>query len=195
MVRFKVTAIVASIALFGTAPVLMAQEVVRAAPSATLAVSADSFASDALAQVDDQADAGYAKAKVARYIELLEVNGSKSSLKKQIETLKESTRQVIIKSLGRAYMTAEENTKFELICSKILSETESRILNEIAVNQSKTFTLEEISALISANSSPLAAKFVAGKSKTSPTEQHYVQTYVVEAVVYIIKTFRETKTS
>jgi hypothetical protein len=66
------------------------------------------------------------------------------------------------------------------------------LIDQIARNQSQSFSADEIQQLITANSSVAAAKYNSGKFLGADSDQQEIQTYMTAAVVKIIKTFNES---
>jgi len=183
---------IAILALAAVPHICVAQDIVPSAPFPDQAVSADSFAVDALANVNDAADFSYTQAKVDKYRELMELNGTARNVRSLLDTVKDATKMVILERMGQQAMTEQQTSAFDQIAVKVLAETEARILNDVAVSQAQTFTLDEIQSLITANSSISAAKYNAGKFAAPDVSQQMVQSYMVDAVVKIVKTYTES---
>lgn len=156
-----------------------------------LAVAGD-YAVGAVAEVNDQAQFSYTQAKVAKYRELMELNGTSRNVRNLLLVLKDATRMVILERLGTNALTPEQDARFEAASTAVLAQTEERILNDIAVQQSAEFTLDEIQSLITANSSIAAAKYNAGKFTAPQQMGEWIQSYMVDAAIKIIKTFKES---
>lgn len=191
MRKHLVTAL-AILALSATPRLSVAQDIVPAAPFPDQAVSAESVAVDALANVNDAADFSYTQAKVDKYRELMELNGTARNVRTLLDTVKDATKLVVLERMGQQAMTTQQTMAFEQISSQVLAETEARILNDLAVAQAQTFTLDEIQSLITANSSISAAKYNAGKFAAPDVSQQMIQSYMVDAVVKIVKSFTES---
>jgi hypothetical protein len=187
-----ILAILASFALMGAPLMGHAQAIVAENPHPEQAVSAESMAVVAVADVNDAADFSYAQAKVDKYRELMELNGTARNVRSLLGNIKAATRLVILERMGKQAFSPEQASTYDQMAGTVLAQTEARILNDLAVAQSKTFTLDEIQALITANSSISAAKYNSGKFSAPEVGQQLIQSYMVDAVVKIVKTFKES---
>ncbi len=178
------------VALILAAGSVSAQEVVAAAPSGV--VTADDAASTAVAQINDAAIDAAAAKKIDLYKQLMQLNGVARSVHASLDATKASTRLIVLQRAGKTTMTADEDARYDTIADTVLKDTETSVIDEIARVQSQSFSAEEIQQLINANSSIAAAKYNAGKFAAPDNTSDEVQTYMVEAVVKIIKTFKES---
>ncbi|ESQ77151.1 hypothetical protein [Asticcacaulis sp. AC402] len=174
---------------------VLAQEIVDAAPSNRYAVAAGDVASPALAQLNDAADSANAARKVDLYKQLMEMNGQARNIRNVIGNTKAATRLIVVERTGRPALSAEDNARYDVIATSVLGQTEAALINDIAVTQSAGFSADEIQQLIVANSSVAAAKYNAGKFSQSEANTQQIQSYMVEAVIKIIKTFQESMAS
>jgi hypothetical protein len=156
------------------------------------ALSAESVASFALANVDDKAIADRESLRLERFRELMELNGSARYVRDQVASLGSVTREVAMKNLNIQSFTPEQERRFFQISTQILKKVEADILNDLARSQSRHFTIEEIQTLIKANSSTSAVKYNIAKFSDPKASQSLITSYMVEAVVSIIKSFKET---
>lgn len=170
-----------------------AQEVVAAAPDGV--VTADSMASSAVAQINDAAIDAAAQKKIDLYKQLMELNGVARSVRNTLDATKASTRTIVLGRAGKSTLTPAEDARYNAIADSVLKDTETSVIDEIARVQSQSFSAEEIQQLIAANSSVAAAKYNAGKFTAPDNNADEIQTYMVEAVVKIVKTFKESVTS
>lgn len=164
-------------------------------PMQTGAISADNMASLALASVDDKAIANRESLRLERYRELMELNGSARYVRDQIASLNTVTRLVAMENLNLKSFSPDQEARYFQISSVVLRRVENDILNDLAQTQSRYFTVEEIQTLIKANSTTSAVKYNSAKFSDSQASQSLVTSYMVEAVVTIIKSFKETITS
>lgn len=170
-----------------------AQEVVASAPDGI--VTADSMASSAVAQINDAAIDAAAQKKIDLYKQLMELNGVARSVRNSLDATKASTRTIVLERAGKASLTPAEDARYNTIADTVLKATETSVIDEIARVQSQSFSADEIQQLIAANSSVAAAKYNAGKFTAPDSNADEIQTYMVEAVVKIVKTFKESVTS
>ncbi len=170
-----------------------AQEVVAAAPDGIM--TADSMASSAVAQINDAAIDAAAQKKIDLYKQLMELNGVARSVRNSLDATKASTRAIVLERAGKTALTPAEDARYNTVADTILKNTEASVIDEIARVQSQSFSAEEIQQLIAANSSVAAAKYNAGKFTAPDSNADEIQTYMVEAVVKIVKTFKESVAS
>jgi hypothetical protein len=171
---------------------VLAQDIVAAAPSNTQAIAAGDMASVAVAQLNDSADAAKAAQKVELYKQLMELNGMSRNVRMVLAGTKTSTRLIIIDRTGTDHLTPDQDAKYNKIADTVLKDTESSLINDIAKVQSANFSTEEIQQLITANASVAAAKYNATKFLNPDANAQQVQTYMVDAMIKIIKTFTES---
>lgn len=183
-----------AVLLFGASGAF-AQEVVAAAPSNAQAVAAGDVATVAVAQLNDAADNAAAQKKIDLYKQLMELNGMSRSVRSALDATKASTKLIVLERAGEKAMTPEEETRYNTIADSVLKDTETTVIDEIARSQSQSFSADEIQQLINANASVAAAKYNAGKFLAPDANADEVQTYMVQAVVKIIKTFKESVVS
>jgi hypothetical protein len=172
-----------------------AQEVVAAAPSNTQAVAAGDFASVAVAQVNDQADAAVATQKVELYKQLMELNGMSRNIRNVLDSTKTSTRLIVIQRSGSDRLTPEQDARYDQIADAVLKDTEAKLIDQIAQTQAASYSADEIRQLIASNASVSAAKYNAAKFADQGGNADQIQTYAVEAVIKIMKTFKESVAS
>ena len=181
----------AGLLLASSAPVL-AQEIVDAAPSNVVAVAAGDVATVAVAQINDKADAAQAQAKIELYKQLMELNGTSRTIRNTLNSAKTSTRLVVLQQVGGADLDAAQAATYNQIADGILKDTENRLIDNIAAEQSQSFSSDEIEQLIDANSSVAAAKYNAAKFITPDVNASEVQSYMQDALVKIVKSFNES---
>ncbi len=172
-----------------------AQDIVAAAPSNQYAVAAGDVAVTAVAQLNDAADAANAQKKIDLYKQLMQLNGTSRSVHTALDATKESTKLIVVERAGKTSLTEAENARYDTVADTILKDTETTIIDEIARSQSQAFSLDEIQQLINANSSVAAAKYNAGKFMAPDASAQEVQGYMIQAVIKIIKTFKESVAS
>lgn len=169
-----------------------AQEVVA---YSDMPVAAGDMAKPALAQLNDAADTAKAQQKIDLYKQLMQLNGVTRSVKTALEATKTQTRMVVLERAGKSALSAEEEARYNTIADGILKETEETVLNDIARSHAQSFSVDELQQLINANASVAAAKYNAGKFMSAESSAQEVQTYMVEAVIRIIKTFKDSAVS
>ena len=172
-----------------------AQEIVAAAPSNTQAVAAGDYASVAVAQVNDQADAAVATQKVELYKQLMELNGMSRSIRNVLDSTKTSTRLIVIQRSGTDHLTPEQEARYDQVADAVLKDTETKLIDQIATAQAASYSADEIRQLIASNASVPAAKYNAAKFVDQGGNAGQIQTYAVEAVIKIMKTFKESVAS
>lgn len=172
-----------------------AQDIVAAAPSNQYAVAAGDMAVSAVAQLNDAADTANAQKKIDLYKQLMQLNGTERSIQTALNATKESTRLVVVERAGKKSMSESDSARYDTIADTILKDTQATIVDEIARSQSQAFSLDEIQQLINANSSIAAAKYNAGKFMAPDASAQEVQGYMIQAVIKIIKTFKESVAS
>lgn len=178
-----------------TAPQALAQEMVAAAPSNHYAVAAGDVAVVAVAQLNDAADSANAAKKVDLYKQLMELNGQARNIRNVIGNTRSATKLIVINRSGKPAMTDADSARYDAIATTVLGQTEASLINDIAVAQSQSFSADEIQQLIVANSSVAAAKYNAGKFAAGDSNTQQIQSYMIEAVIKIIKTFTESMAS
>jgi hypothetical protein len=176
-----------------TAGAAAAQEVVASTPNGIM--TADSMATSAVAQINDAAIDAAAQKKIDLYKQLMELNGVSRSVRNSLDATKASTKTIVLERAGKATMTPADEARYNTIADGILKDTEASVIDEIARVQSQSFSADEIQQLIAANSSVAAAKYNAGKFTAPDNNADEIQTYMVEAVVKIVKTFKESISS
>ena len=176
-----------------SAGIASAQEVVASSPDGL--VAAGDVATSAVAQINDAAIDAAAQKKIDAYKQLMELNGVARSVRSSLDATKASTRLIVLERAGKSNLTPTEDARYNSIADSILNKTETDVIDEIARSQSQSFSLDEINQLITANASVAAAKYNAGKFTAPDATSDEVQTYMVEAVVKIIKTFKESVAS
>jgi hypothetical protein len=172
-----------------------AQDIVAAAPSNTQAVAAGDVASVAVAQVNDQADNAAAAQKIELYKQLMELNGTSRTIRTVLDNTKTTTRLIVIQRSGSDHLTPEQDARYNQIADSVLKDTETKLIDEIAQAQATAYSADEIKQLIAANSSVAAAKYNAAKFVDQAGNTSQIETYMVEAVVKIMKTFKESVAS
>jgi len=184
-------AFVTGLALCAALP-CAAQEIVDAAPSMTVAVAAGDVATVAVAQLNDKQDAAQAAAKIDLYKELMELNGTSRTIRNTLTAAKGTTRLVVVEQAGSADLNPTQSELYNHIADPILKQTEVKLINQIAVAQSQSFSADEIQQLIAANSSIAAAKYNAAKFVSPDINATEVQSYMRDALIKIIKSFNES---
>jgi hypothetical protein len=159
------------------------------------APSVSELAHIALAELNDGADVAAAQRKLSLYRQLMDLNGTATNIRLIMSNAKDIIRTIVIERAGVTTLSAEQMVKYNQIATRILKETENTILQDIALAQSRSFSEDEIKQLISVNSTVAAAKYNSGKFSSSAAMSEQVQSYMVDAVVKIIKTFKQTITS
>ena len=167
----------------------VAQEVVA---YSDVPVAAGDMAKPALAQLNDAADSAAAQKKIDLYKQLMQLNGVTRGVRTALDATKAQTRLVVLERAGKSAMTPAEEARYNTIADAVLKETEANVLDSIARSQSQSFSADEIQQLINANASVAAAKYNAGKFVTAQNSTEEVQSYMVQAVVKIIKTFKDS---
>ena len=158
-------------------------------------VAAGDMAKPALAQLNDAADSAAAQKKIDLYKQLMQLNGITRGVRTALDATKAQTRLVVLERAGKAAMTSAEEARYNTVADAVLKETEANVLDSIARSQSQSFSADEIQQLINANASVAAAKYNAGKFVTAQDGTEEVQSYMVQAVVKIIKTFKDSVAS
>lgn len=158
-------------------------------------VAAGDMAKPALAQLNDAADSAAAQKKIDLYKQLMQLNGITRGVRTALDATKTQTRLVVLERAGKAAMTPVEEARYNTVADAVLKETEANVLDSIARSQSQSFSADEIQQLINANASVAAAKYNAGKFVTAQDGTEEVQSYMVQAVVKIIKTFKDSVAS
>jgi hypothetical protein len=172
-----------------------AQEIVAAAPSNQYALAAGDVAVSAVAQLNDAAETAHVQEKVDLYKQLMELNGVARNVRQVISNTKTATRLIVIDRAGLTTLTPEQDARYNQIADKILLDTQNSLIENIAEAQAPAFSADEIQQLITANSSIAAAKYNAAKFMQQDASAGEVQTYMVDAVIRIIKTFTESQAS
>ncbi|UDF03895.1 hypothetical protein [Asticcacaulis sp. AND118] len=140
---------------------------------------------------EDKAAAARKTRRVALYKQLMEANGTSKNVRLILANTKAAVKMVILERKGATNLSAADELKFNQIADRVLKEAEVSVIDQIAAAQSASFSEEEILTLISANSGPVAAKYNASKFANPEANAQQIQSYMVEAVVKIIKTFKE----
>ncbi|MFT4076802.1 MAG: hypothetical protein QM647_14855 [Asticcacaulis sp.] len=172
-----------------------AQEIVSASPSSQYAIAAGDVAVSAVAQLNDAAETAHAAEKIELYKQLMELNGVSRNVRQVIANTKTATRLIVIDRAGVATLTPEQDARYNQIADKILLETEDNLIENIAEAQAPLFSTDEIQQLITANSSIAAAKYNSAKFMQQDQSATEVQSYMVDAVIQIIKTFTASQAS
>lgn len=140
---------------------------------------------------EDKAAAARKSRRIALYKQLMETNGTTKNVRLIMANTKAAVRLVILERKGAQSLSGADELKFNQIADRVLKDAEASIIDQIATTQSASFTEEEILTLISANSGPVAAKYNASKFANPEANAQQIQSYMVEAVIKIIKTFKE----
>ena len=125
----------------------------------------------------------------------MQLNGVSRGVRTALDATKAQIRLVVLERAGKSAMTPAEEARYNSIADVVLKETEANVLDSIARSQSQSFSADEIQQLINANASVAAAKYNAGKFVTAQNSTEEVQSYMVQAVVKIIKTFKDSVAS
>ncbi|HVZ30152.1 MAG TPA: hypothetical protein VG839_07135 [Asticcacaulis sp.] len=166
-----------------------AQEVVAAS---NMPVAAGDVATVAVAQLNDAADAAAAQKKIDLYKQFMELNGTSRNIRESLEATKASTKLIVLERAGKKTLTADEDKRYSQIADSVMKDTEASLIDQIARNQSQSFSADEIQQLIAANSTVAAAKYNSGKFMGAESDQQEIQNYMTAAVVRIVKTFNES---
>lgn len=193
MFGFRVLAITGMLSV--TALPCVAQEIVAASPSSQYAIAAGDVAVSAVAQLNDAAETAHAAEKIELYKQLMELNGVSRNVRQVIANTKTATRLIVIDRAGVATLTPEQDARYNQIADKILLETQDSLIENIAEAQAPLFSTDEIQQLITANSSIAAAKYNSAKFMQQDQSATEVQSYMVDAVIQIIKTFTASQAS
>ena len=188
-------AVVAALAVAPAFAPASAQEIVAAAPSNTQAVAAGDVASVAVAQVNDQADTAVATQKIELYKQLMELNGMSRNIRVVLDNTKTTTRLIVIQRSGADHLTPEQDARYNQIADTVLKDTEAKLIDEIAQAQATSYSADEIKQLIASNSSVAAAKYNAAKFVDQSSNATQVEGYMVQAVIKIMQTFKESVAS
>ena len=172
-----------------------AQDIVAAAPSNHYAVAAGDVAVSAVAQLNDAAETAHVQEKVELYKQLMELNGVSRNVRQVINNTKMATRLVIIDRAGQTSLTPEQEARYNQIADRILLDTQNGLIESIAESQAPAFSSDEIKQLITANASVAAAKYNAAKFMQQDQSASEVQSYMVDAVIRIVKTFTGSQAS
>jgi hypothetical protein len=172
-----------------------AQEVVAAAPSNQYAIAAGDVAVSAVAQLNDAAETAHAAEKIELYKQLMELNGVSRNVRQVISNTKTATRLIVIDRAGLTTLTPDQDARYNQIADKILQDTQASLIENIAEAQAPLFSADEIQQLITANSSIAAAKYNSAKFMQQDQSATEVQSYMVDAVIKIIKTFTASQAS
>ncbi len=191
--RFKVLILAGAVS--AVALPCAAQEIVAAAPSNQYALAAGDVAVSAVAQLNDAAETAHVQEKIELYKQLMELNGVARNVREVINATKTATRLIVIDRAGLTTLTPEQDARYNQIADKILLETQNSLIENIAEAQAPAFSSDEIQQLITANSSIAAAKYNAAKFMQADASASEVQTYMVDAVIKIIKAFTESQAS
>ncbi|HTN42076.1 MAG TPA: hypothetical protein VLZ84_13040, partial [Asticcacaulis sp.] len=140
-------------------------------------------------------ETAHVQEKVDLYKQLMELNGVSRNVREVITNTKTATRLIVIDRAGLTTLTPEQDARYNQIADKILLDTQNSLIENIAEAQAPAFSSDEIQQLIIANSSIAAAKYNAAKFMQQDALAGEVQTYMVEAVIRIIKTFTESQAS
>jgi hypothetical protein len=132
---------------------------------------------------------------VQLYLKLMEINGTTNNVRMILKNAKDSIRTVVIERAGTLSLTPEQELRYDQAASDILKQTEADLILDIARTQSKAFTEAEISELLRANSSPAAQKYNAAKYVAPNEAVGQIQSYMVDAVYKILKTYKQAVAS
>lgn len=195
MLRQVILGLTVASAIGVLAAPVMAQDIVAAAPSNQYALAAGDVAVSAVAQVNDLANAANSSKKIELYKQLMELNGMSRNVRNVLASTKSATRLIVIDRAGADHLTPEQDARYNQIADGILKDTETSLIDDIAKAQAQTFSADEIQQLITANSSVAAAKYNAGKFQSPDANAQAIQTYMVEAVIKIIKSYTQSMAS
>lgn len=195
MFGFRFKALVMAGAVSAIALPCVAQEIVAAAPSNQYALAAGDVAVSAVAQLNDAAETAHVQEKIELYKQLMELNGVARNVREVISNTKTATRLIVIDRAGLTTLTPDQDARYNQIADKVLLDTQNSLIESIAEAQAPAFSSDEIQQLITANSSIAAAKYNAAKFMQQDASAGQVQTYMVDAVIRIIKTFTESQAS
>jgi len=147
-------------------------------------------AASTLASPEDKAAAAKKARRIALYKQLMEQNGTSKNVRLILANTKAAVRMVVLERKGVKGLGAADEIRFNQIADSVLKDAETTIIDQIAAAQSANFSEDEILSLINANSGPIAARYNASKFANPETNAQQIQSYMVDAVVKIIKTFK-----
>lgn len=147
-------------------------------------------AASTVASPEDKAAAAKKARRIALYKQLMEKNGTSKNVRLILANTKAAVKMVILERKGTSGLSTADEIRFSQIADGVLQEAETTIIDQIATAQSASFSEEEILSLINANSGPAAARYNASKFANPETNAQQIQSYMVDAVVKIIKTFK-----
>lgn len=124
------------------------------------------------------------------YRQLMEVNGVARNVRQVIANTRASIIAAAAERKGSA-LTAAEEARLEVIMTAALDPVTEQMLDAIARGQSAGFSEADIRALIAANTGPAAGRYNAARFADGESQSAAIQAYMVDAVVAIIKTFRD----
>jgi len=128
--------------------------------------------------------------KIALYEQLMELNGVSRNIRDVVASTRDSTRLVIIDRAKLDTLTPAQEARFIGIADPILKNAEADLIASVAAAQAPGFSDTEIRQLIIANASPAAAKYNAAKFVDQDKSADKIQSYMVNAVVRIIKAYQ-----
>lgn len=127
------------------------------------------------------------------YRQLLELNGVAASTRQAVLDTRRSALEALIADKGRPLTEAEQG-QFDAVARTAFDPLPDPILTMIATQQAATFTTAEIRRLVAAESIPATAAYVASAKTFPPDYGDRVQAHLVDAVVEIIRAFRDSTT-
>ena len=128
--------------------------------------------------------------KITQYRRLMELNGMAANIRLIIKNSKNAIRSTIIERNNLTSLSPQQELRFSTIADKILAGTEANLLDAVAAKQSKSLTSNDIEVLITANSSPAAAKYNAAKYADAEAVDKYILKYMNDAFANIMRTFK-----
>lgn len=126
---------------------------------------------------------------VSLYRDLMEANGTTPNIRNVMATTRATTTQALVDRKGSP-LSAEERARLDRLFTRILGPVEEQIVDGIARSQAFRLTEAEISQLILVDRSPAAVLYRTERLAVPAEEAAATQSFMVEAVVSIIKVFR-----
>lgn len=129
---------------------------------------------------------------VAKYRQVMELNGTSRNARLVLANTRKTLLAAIEEDKGA--LSPSERERFDALADAAFANLTEQILALVAADQAPVFTDAEIDALIAANSGPAAAAYNAAKFRDQENAAQDTQAYMVEAVVEIIRSFRDNTT-
>lgn len=136
--------------------------------------------------------AAAADGKTVLYKQLMELNGMSRNVRQVITNTKINTRQIVVERASVDHLTTDQEAQYSRVADSVLLETQAQLIESIATAQAPNFSQDEIQQLIDSNSSVAAAKYNAAKFFDPEQSTATIQTYMVNAVLKIIKIYQDS---